>query len=260
MQDDITLWNGDCLELMKDIPDASVDLILTDLPYGMLARSSNGGQWDNIIPPDKLWEQWKRIRKPHAAIVLFAQGMFTATMMMSNTREWRFNLIWDKVSSGGFLDANRRPLRRHEDIIVFCGKGYTTYNPQFSQRTGKRRGARVQHAKVKNNCYGKMNGFIQTEKEGKYPTSIIRVARDPSTFIKRHPTQKPVALMEYLIRTFSNPHDTVLDCCMGTGATGVACKLSDRKFIGIEQSPVYFQTATERISLTLAFHEDETNK
>lgn len=242
------LYHGDCLEIMKDIPDKSIDMILCDLPYGVTAKN----KWDNIIPFDLLWEQYNRIIKDNGAIVLFGQDKFTAECMLSNKKMHRYNLIWNKLITTGFLNANRMPLRQHEDIMVFYKK-LPTYNPQKakgkpSHSKGKIVGKRNDEH-LNNNTYG---DFIVTENisDMKHPTSILQFAK-PHSSIAIHPTQKPVDLLEYLIKTYTNENDIVLDNCMGSGSTGVACINTNRKFIGIELDESYFNIAKERIESTI---------
>ena len=240
---DINIIHGDCLEEMNNIPDKSIDMILCDLPYG-----TTRNKWDSVIPFDKLWEQYNRIIKDNGAIVLFAQGMFTAQLMMSNPKMWRYNLIWDKVLTSGFLNAKRMPLRSHEDIVVFY-KELPTYNPQMTQGEPLHgRGTAYKNKELTNNCYGEMT-LSEDNRKGsteKYPKSIIRQKKThPSKTV--HPTEKSVPLLEYLIKTYSNEGDVVLDNCMGSGSTGVACVNTNRKFIGIELDESYFNIAKERI-------------
>ena len=233
------IYNEDCLIGMKNIPDKSIDAIICDLPYGVLNRKNKDAQWDNIIPFEPLWEQYERIIKDNGAIVLFSSGMFTAQLMM-----WRYNLIWDKINrSTGFLNANRCPLRIHEDIVVFY-KSQPTYNPQFTygEVNHKRGVSDVQ----KNRCYG---NFAVTETRitnKKYPTSIIRVDKEHNGKYY-HPTQKPVNLLRWIIRTFTNEGELVLDNCMGSGTTAVACIKEKRNFIGYEITKEYYDIACERI-------------
>jgi len=245
------IYNEDCLEGMKRIDDASVDCIITDLPYGVLNEQSEGGSWDSIIPLEPMWEQFKRVTKPNAAIVLFCQGMFTAKLMMSQPKMWRYNLIWDKINRPtGFLDANRKQLRIHEDIAVFY-QLLPTYNPQMSIGTAlHRRGAagNSMGAKGKNRCYG---GFKQTNPEysnEKFPTSIIPIEKE-HTGNEYHPTQKPVDLLRYLVLTYTNEGDTVLDSCIGSGTTAIACLKEKRHFLGFELNKEYFNIAQRRIAL-----------
>ena len=272
------IYNEDCLIGMRNIPDKSIDCIICDLPYGVLNRNNPSAQWDNIIPFEPLWEQYKRVIKDNGAIVLFAQGMFTAQLMMSNPKLWRYNLIWDKINRAtGFLNANRCPLRIHEDIVVFY-KSQPTYNPQFTfgqvnhkrdgagngykqsksgdiwkddERTERRRYVLTKRRRdgvsgARNRCYG---NFAVTETKitnEKYPTSIIRVDKEHDRNY-HHPTQKPVNLIRWLIRTYTNEGDLVLDNCMGSGTTAVACIKEKRHFIGYEITKDYFDIAQERI-------------
>lgn len=247
------LIHGDCLVEMQNIPDKSIDMILCDLPYEVLNKGNKHAQWDRLIPFDKLWEQYNRIIKDNGAIVLFAQGMFTAQLMMSNPKMWRYNLVWDKCLATGFLNANRMPLRYHEDICVFYKK-IPKYNPQMSE--GKPlhgRGTAYRTKELTNNCYGSM-GAEYISREGcteKFPTSIIRVPKPhPSTTM--HPTQKPVELLEWLIKTYTNRGGLVLDNTMGSGSTGVACVNTERDFIGIELNEEYFRIAEKRINAAIA--------
>lgn len=246
-----TLIHGDCLVAMKDIPDKSVDMILCDLPYEVLHKNNPHAQWDRKIPFDKLWEQYKRVIKDNGAIVLFAQGMFTAELMMSNPKMWRYNLVWDKVAKSGFLNANRMPLRQHEDICVFYKK-QPTYNPQMTKcEPHKRNHSKGSMVKPnKNSCYGNFVEVPTKITDEKYPTSIISISKEHKVGNFFHPTQKSVALLEYLIKTYSNEGETILDNTMGSGSTGVAAKLLNRNFIGIEMNEEYFKIAQQRIANT----------
>ena len=218
------IYNMDCLEGMKAIPDGSVDAVICDLPYGVLNGESEGGSWDTIIPFEPLWAEYRRVCKPTAAIVLFAQGMFTADLMHSNPKMWRYNLIWKKGDRcSGFLNANRMPLRNHEDIVVFYDK-LPTYNPQM--RTGFPNHTRGHGGgKLKNGCYGKFDPWARSEviTTEKFPLSIIDIAKEHDVNKQFHPTQKPVDLLRYLVLTYTNEGDTVLDNCMGSGTTAIAC-------------------------------------
>ena len=246
--EDIKLLQGDCLELMKQIPDKSIDMILCDLPYGVLNKNNKNAQWDNILPFDKLWKQYERIIKANGIIVLFSNGMFTAELMISNKKIWRYNLIWNKVLPSGFLNANKMPLRNHEDICVFY-KELPIYNPQMTKTDWHRRN----HSKgnmlnlQKNQCYGNFKEVPTKITDEKYPKSIIEINKEHKNGEFYHPTQKPVALLEYLIRTYTNENMVVLDNCMGSGSTGVACIKTKRKFIGIELDQNYFNIAKKRI-------------
>lgn len=237
----IELIQGDCLEKMKDIPDGSVDLVLTDLPYG---RTVN--KWDSIISFNALWEQYNRVSKKTAAIILFADGLFMADLMNSNRKNWRYNLVWDKVLPSGFLNANRMPLRRHEELCVFY-KSPPVYNPQKTK--GNQNHSKGKVKKNENNNYGEF-GFVDNSKllgDMKHPTSIMRFSK-PHSSIATHPTEKPVSLLENIIKTYTNEDDAVLDSCMGSGSTGVACVNTNRNFIGIELDAGYFKIAEKRIN------------
>lgn len=236
----INLQQGDCLELMKDIPDGSIDMVLCDLPYGVTRA-----RWDSVLPLNEVWESYRRIVKPNGAICLFADGLFMALLMLSEPKMWRYNLVWDKMLTTGFLNANKMPLRRTEEICVFYKKA-PTYNPQkFEGSKSHSKGSKKDHI---DNIYGAYELVDNAEAHGtlKFPTSIVRFQKPhPSKAV--HPTQKPVTLCEWLIRTYTNPGETVLDNCMGSGSTGVACVNTGRRFIGMELDEKYFKTAESRI-------------
>jgi len=217
---------------MPSIPDGSVDLILCDLPYGTTAC-----KWDSVIPFEPLWAQYRRIAKRNAAIVLTASQPFTSALVMSNPSDFKYCWVWEKSAATGHLNAKRMPMKLHEDVAVF-GASTAPYFPQgleaFNQIT--RRGGNGDN-------FGKSGKENFQEFTG-YPRSILRFPSEGRTV---HPTQKPVALMEYLIRTYTNEGETVLDNCMGSGTTGVACVNTGRQFIGIEQDPMYFAIALDRI-------------
>ena len=244
-----SLINGDCLDVMKNIEDHSVDMILCDLPYGVLNKNNPSSKWDSIIDYRKLWSQYDRIIKDNGAILLFGQGMFTANLMMSNQKLWRYNLIWDKVSKTGFLNSKRMPLRQHEDIIVFY-KNIPTYNPQMKKCKPHKRN----HTKgninnpQKNSCYGKFVAIPTIISDEKYPTSIISISKEHCNGKFFHPTQKPIALLEYLIKTYSNEGELILDNCMGSGSTCVAAKNTNRDYIGIELDKKYYDIAVDRVN------------
>lgn len=236
----VDLGFGDCLELMRDIPGQSIDLILADLPYG-----TTHNKWDSVIPLDLLWKQYKRIAKRNAAILLFGQDKFTARVMLSNESWHRYNLVWRKTEPTGFLNANRMPLRCHEDIMVFYDS-LPVYHPQ--KTTGHPRkvstAAHKRNSKVTTNYGGhKLHSYDSTSR---YPVSVLVFKKDKQKSAL-HPTQKPVALLEYLIRTYSNERDVVLDNVMGVGSTGVACQNTNRNFVGMENDPKYFEIAKKRI-------------
>jgi site-specific DNA-methyltransferase (adenine-specific) len=216
------------LHLLQYIPNKSIDLIMTDLPYGNTKNT-----WDTNIDPAQLWRQYKRIIKDTGTAILFGQGMFTAKMMQSNVEMWKYNLVWDKVLSTGHLNANTHPMRNHEDIMIFHGKN-PTYNPQ---KTRGRRNHTRKAAGSTNNNYSNFDNVDNSGELGvmKHPTSILRFPK-PHPSISTHPTQKPVKLIEYLVRTYSNEGDTVHDSCLGSGATLKACMDSNRNCIGFEIS------------------------
>ena len=244
----IDLIQGDCLEKMQDIKDKSIDMILCDLPYEVLNKGNKHAQWDKMLPLDELWKQYERIIKDNGAIVLFCQGMFTAKLMMSNEKLWRYNLIWDKVAPTGFLNANRMPLRCHEDISVFY-KSLPTYNPQMQKCEPHKRN----HSKGnlctphKNNCYGSIVETPTIISDEKFPKSIITISKEHCNGKFFHPTQKPIALLEYLIKTYTNEKEMVLDNTMGSGSTMVACVNTDRYGIGIELDKNYYEIAKQRV-------------
>lgn len=240
---------GDCIDLLKEIPDGSVDAIVCDLPYGVLNKDSEGGKWDSVIPFGPLWEQYERVIKPNGAIVLFAQGLFTAKLILSNERLYRYSLVWDKCRATGFLNANRMPLRYHEDICVFY-KSLPTYNPQMEDLNGREPNhpqGNKEHAGT-NRCYGAIKRtYDKRIFDKKYPRSIITIPSIHCNEGQQHPTQKPIALLRYLIRTYTNPGELVLDSCMGSGTTCVAAIKENRHYIGIEKDPKYFAVAEQRI-------------
>lgn len=239
------LYHGDCLIEMDKIPDKSVDMIMCDLPYG-----TTQNKWDAIIPFDKLWEQYWRIVKPNAAIVLTAAQPFTSSLIMSDINHFAYCWIWRKSKVTGVLNAKLQPLRNYEDVCVFQ-RTTATYNPQGIINCNKRL---IDKGRSQN--YGDKSGkeYLQTQTD--YPRQVIDF---PSQVDTIHPTQKPVALMEYLIKTYTNEGETVLDNCMGSGTTGVACKNLSRNFIGIEQDEYYFKIAKERIDKAKA-RFDETRE
>lgn len=240
------IYNEDCLEGMKRIPGGSVDCIICDLPYEVLNKGNKHAQWDRLIPFDKLWEQYERIIKSNGAICLFAQGMFTAKLMTSNEKLWRYNLIWQKGGRcSGFLNAKKMPLREHEDISIFY-KNLPTYNPQMTKCEPYQRN----HSRGKmekeptNRCYGNFGRPEDIITDLKYPKSILNFQR-PHPQI--HPTQKPVSLVEWLIKTYTNEGETILDNCMGSGTTAIAAIRTKRNFIGFELQKEYFDIAIKRI-------------
>lgn len=240
------LWYGDCLEEMKRIPDKTVNLIITDLPYG---RTHN--EWDKPLDLKALWVEYKRIITDNGVIALFADGMFMADLMLSNKKLWRYNLVWDKVLTSGFLNAKRMPLRRHEEICIFY-KRTPVYNPQFTEGNPLHsKGRSYFTKKPTNRNYGEYVPRSDTRCgcTKKYPTSIVRFQKVHPSKVK-HPTEKPVDCLRWLIRTYSNPNDIVLDSCMGSGSTGVAALTEGRNFIGIEKDWHTFQLADTEIRRT----------
>lgn len=234
--EEIDLRLGDCLEVMRSIPDKSVDAIICDLPYGTTAC-----KWDSVIPFEPLWKQYKRIIKDNGAIVLTASQPFTSALVMSNPKWFRYSLVWDKIGTTGFQTAKIMPLRRHEDICLFY-KHKPTYNPEMQIRGNIRKKG---GSKTDNGCYGELRSK-ESYNNSYYPTSILTFSNASKKGLQ-HPTQKPTALMEYLVKTYTNESDIVLDNCMGSGTTGVACKNLGRNFIGIEQDAGYFEIAKNRI-------------
>jgi site-specific DNA-methyltransferase (adenine-specific) len=237
----ITLILGECLEKMKEIPDGSVDMVLCDLPYG-----TTQNKWDSVIPLEPLWREYRRVCKPNAAIVLTASQPFTSALGASNLAGLRYAWVWEKNAATGHLNAKRMPMKLHEDILVFSDAPHAYY-PQGLQMLGKivRRGNNGGN-------FGK-SGTENFQEWTNYPRSILRFASDSGAV---HPTQKPVALMEYLIRTYTNEGETVLDNTMGSGTTGVACVRTGRNFIGIERDERYFQIASDRISQAMKESDD----
>ncbi|WP_238091073.1 DNA-methyltransferase [Photobacterium leiognathi] len=228
---------------MKEIPDGSVDMILCDPPYGTTAC-----KWDSIIPLDPMWEQLKRIIKPNGAIVMTASQPFTTVLAASNLKQFRYDLVYEKSHATGHLNANRMPMRSHENILVFYGK-LPTYNPQKTKKAAKN----IRKANLKrtnSDCYGSfVSDAKRTDSDNTaFPLSVLKFSNSPTGGDKGlHPTQKPVALMEYLIKTYTNEGETVLDFTCGSGTTGVAAVNLNRKFIGIELDQGYFEIAKERI-------------
>ena len=239
----IELMQGDCLERMKEIEDCSVDMVLTDPPYGTTAC-----KWDSIIPLEPMWEQLKRVIKPNGAIVMMANQPFTSILICSNLKMFKYCWVWDKHIPRNFANAKRMPMQKHEDVCVF-GNGKLQYFPQMTLRD--------KPVTVKNYAKKEKDSAYKMNQDGSDKKSYTYTHRNPDTIIlgcweanagKVHPTQKPVALMEYLIKTYTNEGETVLDFTMGSGTTGVACKNLNRNFIGIELDPEYFRISQERIN------------
>jgi len=232
------LMQGDCLVEMAKIADGSVDMICADLPYGTTQNS-----WDVVIPFGALWKHYERIIKPDGAIILFSSQPFTSLLIASKIDWFRQEIIWDKVLPVGFLDANRRHLRQHENIILFSKSGYTTFNPQKTKGSPYKKGI-----KALTDNYSK---FIQMAGENlsgdRFPTSIVKISNADRSK-DGHPTQKPTSLLEYLIRTYTNEGETVLDNCFGSGSCGVAAMRTKRRFIGIEKEAEFFTIGSKQIA------------
>jgi len=235
-KDNINIIHGDAIEEMKKIDDKSIDMILCDLPYGMTRN-----RWDIIIPLDDMWKQFKRIVKENGVIVLNSMQPFSSKLIISNTEWFKYEWIWKKENVTGFLNAKKQPLRNHENILIFYKK-QCKYNPQMSPALN---GKMISSTATKTKNYGniKTKNTLNLNKN-RYPKTIIAFKRDKE---KLHPTQKSVALFEYLIETYSNKGATVLDCCIGSGTTAIACIQSERKCIGIEKNKKYIDITNQRI-------------
>ena len=242
----IQLYNADCLEVMSQLEENSIDFILCDLPYGIL--KSNTLTWDNVIPFDKLWEQYNRVLKDTGCVALFSSGLFTVDLINSNRENFKYKLIWEKNVPTGMASAKYRPMKYYEEICIFYKK-QPTYNPIPKPREGKGKA-----------CYnydhycGDSNHLKLNKQKKKYdpdwvqPSDVLKFNVVPNRNGKLHPTQKPVELLEYLIKTFTNESETVLDNCMGSGSTGEACINTNRNFIGIELDKNYFEIASKRLT------------
>lgn len=230
----IKLYNNDCLKILSTLPDHSVDMVLADLPFG-----TTKNQWDHIIPMDQLWGQYKRLLKVGGVVALFGDEPFSSKLRLSNPKWYRYDWYWTKNNATGFLNANRMPLKRVETISIFYPK-LPLYNPQ--KEIGYKPYTSMTGSKTKN--YGKFKSIKTVNDGSRYPTNVLTFNKVNKTI---HPTQKPVDLLEYLIKTYTNEGMTVLDNVMGSGSTGVACKNLNRNFIGIEKDPDYFKLAKERL-------------
>ena len=230
---------GDCLDVMKDIPDKSINMILCDLPYGTTA-----GKWDIIIPFESLWEQYRRIVKDNSAIVLTSREPFTAKLIMSNVDGYKHKWVWNKKQSGSWFNAKYMPLQIDEDVIVFTAFGEKVlYFPIM--RKGKMRSKGGQ--KKKNELFDGLKPNYASYNDNYYPVNILEIPNCSNKSKNVHPTQKPVDLFEYLIKTYTNENDLVLDNCIGSGTTAIACQNINRRFIGIEKDEKYYKVACERI-------------
>jgi len=237
----MTFTNEDCMEGMKQIKDKSIDMILCDLPYGTTAC-----KWDTVIPFEPLWEQYKRIIKDKGAIVLTASQPFTSALVMSNVKMFKYEWIWEKTQSRGHLLAYKRPMGKHENILVFC-KEQSIYNPIITDKPTKdiRPYSKSGKTEIYNNKTVNQNETRKIPLDKKLPESILKIANAQNTV---HPTQKPVALFEYLIKTYTNEGDLVLDNCAGSGTTAIACINTKRDYICMEKDKDYFRMANERIA------------
>jgi site-specific DNA-methyltransferase (adenine-specific) len=240
-----SLYKGDCIEYMQSIKDQSIDLVLTDLPYGTTAC-----KWDTIIPFEPMWGQLKRVIKSNGAVVLFGSQPFTSALVMSNLKMFKYEWVWEKSRAGGIFNAKNMPLKKHENVLVFsqgtcanCSTDRMVYNPQGLVRVDKKaKNSKRSGVDTIGNRPSRQGEYVQ-EFSG-YPDTLLKIQSEGNTV---HPTQKPVALMEYLIKTYTNEGETVLDFTMGSGTTGVACMNLGRKFLGCEKEENYFNTAKERI-------------
>ena len=233
---DCTLYLGDCLEVMPLL--GKVDMVLVDPPYGATAC-----KWDTVIPLDKMWQEVKKVISPNTPIVMTACQPFTSNLVSSNYKDFRYSLVWDKVKGTGFLNAKKMPMRNHEDIVVFY-EALPTYTPQ--KTSGHKRKVSFRAAHLQTEVYGDMKTDYKYDSTERNPRSIIEMSTDTQN-CSLHPTQKPVALMEYLINTYTNAGATVLDFTMGSGTTLVACAKLGRKGIGIELDRDYYEIACERV-------------
>lgn len=241
-----TIFLGDCLEVMKDLPDNSVDMVLCDLPYGTTQCN-----WDEIIPFDKMWEQVVRITKHNTPIVFHAQQPFTSNLIMSNSKMFKYTWVWEKSKATGFLNSKKRPLVAHEDIVVFC-KGTPNYYPQMTDGTPYNKGVRKEQ--TENDVYGSFEQ-VEVKSDGKrYPRSVQYFKTAESEGETFHKTQKPLSLTEYLIKTYSNKNGTVIDFTAGSGTTGLACKNTGRNYILIEKDETHFETAFKRVGGNTKIH------
>jgi site-specific DNA-methyltransferase (adenine-specific) len=233
-----TFVNADCFDIFPFIEDKSIDAIICDLPYG-----TTQNKWDSVLPLDLIWKQYERIIAENGCIILTADGIFTGALIMSNPKWFKYKLIWDKKSTSGFLNAKKMPLRRHEDILIFA-KGKTTYNPIMEERgKPRKKGGYVGGNK---GTYGIHKEDVKFNNEY-YPTSIIEIS-NANQKAKQHPTEKPIELFEYLVKTYTNENDMVLDNTMGSGTTNLACIKLKRKSIGIEKEKQYYDVAVRRAS------------
>lgn len=243
------MLHGDCLELMRDIPDKSIDMILSDPPYGTLNKSNPDAQWDKEVDLKALWRQYKRIIKPNGVILLFGQGVFGAKLIMSNPKWFRYDFVWDKVRKSNFLNCKKMPMRQHEQIFVFYGKP-PLYNPQMvrCKESQKNHSRGTIGREQKTSCYGKYNVTETIDTDYKYPGTIVRFPKGHSKEDWKHGTTKPVNLLRYLIRTYSKEGDVILDNFAGSGNTLIAAIKEKRDWIGMEISDKFYALAQQRIN------------
>lgn len=230
----VQLFKGDCLEILPTIPNKSIDMILCDLPYG-----TTKNKWDSCIDLTKLWEQYRNLIKENGCIALFGQAPFDKVLAVSNLENFKYEWVWEKNHATGHLNSKKMPLKKHENILIFYKK-MPTYNPQFKNGEPYIRKRSGHHS----TNYGSQRDTTTISDGKRYPTDILQFSKDKERI---HPTQKPVKLLEYLIKTYTNEGNTVLDNCMGSGSTGIACVNTNRNFIGIEKNEKYFNMAKQRI-------------
>lgn len=235
------IFNADCFDVFPSIAPGSIDLVCADVPYG-----TTECKWDSVLDLERMWAELYRLAKPNAAIIIFSAQPFTSVLVASNLKHWRSEWIWEKGNATGFLNAKKQPLRAHENIEVFYRR-QPTYNPQFTHghelRTSKRKS-------VNSECYGKAYSLTEYDSTSRYPRDVQYFSSDKQRG-NYHPTQKPVALLRYLIETYSNPGETVLDFTMGSGTAGIACQQTGRCFIGIEKDPAIYRVARNRMGVAI---------
>ena len=240
------IHQGCCLDLMRHIPAGSVDMILCDLPYG-----TTQNKWDSVIPFDKLWAAYERIIKPNGAIVLTASQPFTSALVMSNPKGFKYEIVWDKKSVTGFLDASRKPLKAHESVLIFYNK-QPTYNPIKTSANKHREFTNEKKRKIQTDNYGEMGDklVVNYKANERFPTSVLTINAVVNNSNEKvgHPTQKPTALFEYLIKTYTNPGEVVLDNCAGSFTTAVAAENTGRRWICIEQEAKYCEIGRARLA------------
>lgn len=236
------LFNSDMFDIFPSLEDNSIDLLLTDFPYGTLNKRN---VWDTIIDYDLFWKEAYRVCKENAAIISTAAQPFTSVLISSNFKHFKYTMVWEKSKATGYLNAKKQPMRAHEDIVVFYRK-QPTYNPQMTEGSPYDKGIAVRDTEA----YGVQTKAVLVKNDTglRYPRSVLYFKTAESEG-KYHPTQKPVDLFRWLVRTYSNEGDTILDPCMGSGSTGVACLLENREFVGIERDKEYFINASDRLNI-----------